>query len=54
MPNERLLRRHALRLWNGNRSLARRWLASVQFLRTPQGGGWILDGAPSWRVRGKV
>jgi hypothetical protein len=53
MTNDRLLRRHALRIWNGNRRLARRWIASVQFLRT-QGSGWILDGAPGWRVRGKV
>ena len=51
--NTRLLRRHAIRLWRGNRVLARRWLQSVHFLRT-DGGGWILDGAPGWRVRGNV
>jgi len=50
--NTNLLRRHAIRLWNGNRTLARRWLKSVQFLRT-EGSGWILDGAPGWRVRGR-
>jgi hypothetical protein len=51
--NARLLRRQAIRLWYGNRTLARKWLASVEFLRA-QGGGWVLDGAVGWRQRGRV
>ncbi len=47
---DRALRRRALELWRGNRRLARKWLASIHFLRT-QGSGWILDGAPGWRTR---
>jgi hypothetical protein len=48
------LSRRALRLWQGNRALARKWMASVQFLRSEQASGWILDGARGWRTRGKV
>ena len=42
-------RRDALKMWKGNRRLARKWLHAVSTLRS--GNGWILDGAPGWRDR---
>ncbi len=53
MTQPRLLRRHAIRLWHGNRRNAREWLRAVGVVRSTE-GGWILDGGASWRVRGSM
>ena len=53
MPQSRLLTRRAIRLWRGNRRLAREWLRAVGVVRATK-GGWILDGGTPWRVRGSV